>query len=180
RSLRQHLIQLSESELEFGCIDADDLEPQGVIGRLAGKTGCNLRPESFGRHYSIMQVAFAEILSALRRVSMRVDDARQDNATLKIDKVGFGPCEGAYILIAAKGDNGISADGERLHDAAVGIYSMYPTMEQYDVGGSLRGRRKVGRQNRVGRQQQQCPQRPPLHDVTFSLPRHPTHGATID
>ena len=70
-------------------------------------------------------------------MDMRIDQARQNDATSKIDAVGLRSCESAHFGIAPHGDDAVTADRERLRDAAVRILSVNPTVKQDEIGGRL-------------------------------------------
>ena len=87
------------------------------------------------------QVALSQILGALRGMSVRVDESWQYDMTPKIHDVGSRPNEDFRVCIGTYKDDGVTADGKRLHDTVIRIHCVDPAMKQGEISRSRPGSR---------------------------------------
>ena len=159
RAAREHGVEVGAREGEPRGIDLHDLEPRLAWGLI--ETGCHLRLDRCRPEHLIAQIALALILRTLGRMSVGVDDARQDHTAMQIDHASSGTDEAGDRLVAADRDDGVSAQRDRLRDAALYVLGVNAAVEQDEVGGRLGRGTCGGRQRAAGRRRGQHPHQPP-------------------
>ena len=109
-----------------------------MLGRFFLETLCHLALDLRGGERLVVEVALAEILRALGGMGVRVDDARQHQLAVQVDRVGLRPDQCADGLIGADSDYRIAAKRECLRDGALRILGVNATVKQNDVCWQIR------------------------------------------
>src|SRR5215469_8186851 len=102
---------------------------------------------SGGTELTVVQVALVEVLRALCRVNMRIDETRQHDAPAEIDDACLRPGERAHIRVRADCQDAPAADCERIDDAMRGVLRMNARVCDHEF-------RRVPRLAGAGAQQQ--------------------------
>ena len=144
--------------------------------RLSGlllETGCDPALDLPGRERFIVETALAEVLSALRRVGMRIDYARQHDPAAEIHFSSTGANERADGLIRPDGRDGITAHRHRLHDAAACIFGMDLAVEKHEVSRHRCGGGKIEQGRQENAQNTSRHQQPPIISASPYRPQSP-------
>ena len=107
---------------------------------------------SSGIELAVMEVTFVEVLRALRRMDVRIDEARQHDAPAEIDDPRVRAGQRAHIAVGAGRENRVAAHRQCAHDVMRSILRVNAGVDKHEL---RRVRCLSGRCGRKQREQQE-------------------------
>ena len=77
----QHGVEVRQAQGQTGRIDHGHFEPRSALAGPIFQTGCDPALDRRRSHLFVVEAALTQILCALRRMRMRIDDARQHDSS---------------------------------------------------------------------------------------------------
>jgi hypothetical protein len=109
-----------------------------------------------------VEVTFVEILRALRRMDVRIDEAREYNAPAEIDDPRVRAGQRAHIAVGTGSENRVAAHRQRAHDAMRSILRVNAGVGKHEL------RRVRCLTSSCGREQREQQERSRGRDDDFS------------
>src|SRR5580704_12099989 len=122
RQAGENRVEVLARQRKPGGVDLYHLEPQVPVAATGFEARGDLCLEFLWSNHSIAKIALLQVLCAFGRMSVRVDDARQHDLAVEIDRVGSRSSMCTDRLIRADRDDGITAHRQSLRNAALRIF----------------------------------------------------------
>ena len=128
-------IQVGERQHEPGRVDLHDLEP---LCRIAGRgpiAVCSGGDDRRTRQHLVAEVALSQVLGALRRMCVCIDEPGQCDAAREIDGSGRRADVGADLRRGSGRHDRVATHGNGLDDPARGILRVDAAIQKHEIRG---------------------------------------------